>query len=486
VRSIPGSPRRRGLEQYFDSLHAQREACEAYIKSQAHEGWKLVNPAYDDGGFSGGNMERPALQRLLAALGQGLIDVVVVYKIDRLTRSLADFARIVEALDRHNASFVSITQQFNTTTSMGRLTLNVLLSFAQFEREVTGERIRDKIAASWMGGNLPLGYDVRDRELVVNEAEAATVKYLFQTYAELGTVSALMSETRQRGIVSKLWTSSTGKTRGGAAYSRGAVYYLLRNPLYVGRISHRGATYAGLHPSIVPQDLWDTVQAMRARGGDAGSHEGRGRSRDPASRRGRGTPNAGRTGLSKSRPHCLVRDGAFSCIRFRASTNRGGLSPAQGVGAVVVPAIACRIREERSMTPRLSQSFPWSEEELGGFAVSAVVGSVLFALLYAWMQEPDAGTMMNLHVPMGSPAYRIRIPDPTYVPPIVVGILILFGLILLNVSPVKKLHGFGQFLICAAAGAVLDRHEWALDGVVVSAIKAGSYGFPILTTYRAN
>jgi site-specific DNA recombinase len=256
-----------GLDQSFNSLDAQREACEAYIKSQANEGWKLVKTSYDDGGFSGGSMDRPALRRLLADLGGGLVDVIVVYKIDRLTRSLADFARIVETLDRHGASFVSITQQFNTTTSMGRLTLNVLLSFAQFEREVTGERIRDKIAASkrrgmWMGGNLPLGYDVRDRELVVNEAEAVTVRYLFQRYAELGTVSALMSETRRRGIVSKLWTSSSGKTRGGAAYSRGALYYLLRNPIYVGRIGHRGATYPGRHPPIVPQDLWDRVQAM--------------------------------------------------------------------------------------------------------------------------------------------------------------------------------------------------------------------------------
>src|SRR5271168_4173559 len=188
-----------GLEQDFNSLDAQREACEAYIKSQAHEGWKLVKTAYDDGGFSGGSMDRPALQRLLADLGQGLVDVIVVYKIDRLTRSLADFARIVETLDRQGASFVSITQQFNTTTSMGRLTLNVLLSFAQFEREVTGERIRDKIAASkrrgmWMGGNLPLGYDVRDRELVVNEAEAETVRGIFQRYLVVGSVDRLQSE----------------------------------------------------------------------------------------------------------------------------------------------------------------------------------------------------------------------------------------------------------------------------------------------------
>ena len=212
-------------------------------------------------------MDRPAMQRLLADLGRGLIDVIVVYKIDRLTRSLADFARIVETLDRQGASFVSITQQFNTTTSMGRLTLNVLLSFAQFEREVTGERIRDKIAASkrrgmWMGGNLPLGYDVKDRQLVVNPSEAETVGYLFQRYAELGTVSALRTEITKLGIASKVWTSSSSKSRGGASYSRGALYYLLRNPIYLGRIAHRGATYSGQHPAIVPQDLWDKVQTM--------------------------------------------------------------------------------------------------------------------------------------------------------------------------------------------------------------------------------
>jgi site-specific DNA recombinase len=265
-----------GLDQTFNSLDAQREACEAYIRSQAHEGWKLVKTAYDDGGFSGGTLERPALQRLLADLGRGLVDVIVVYKIDRLTRSLADFARIVETLDRQGASFVSITQQFNTTTSMGRLTLNVLLSFAQFEREVTGERIRDKIAASkrkgmWMGGNLPLGYDVKDRQLVVNEAKAKTVRYLFQRYVELGTVAALQIDLKRCGIVSKVWTSSSGKRRGGLGYSRGALYYLLRNTIYIGRIAHRGASYAGQHPGIVPQDLWDRVQVLLTENRQGGS-----------------------------------------------------------------------------------------------------------------------------------------------------------------------------------------------------------------------
>jgi len=255
-----------GLEQSFNSLHAQREACEAYIRSQAHEGWKLVKTAYDDGGFSGGTMERPAVKRLMADLKQGLVDVVVVYKVDRLTRSLADFAKIVEILDGHGASFVSITQQFNTTSSMGRLTLNVLLSFAQFEREVTGERIRDKISASkrkgmWMGGNLPLGYDVEDRQLVINEAEAETVRYIFRRYAELGTVSALQTDLKQRGIVSKVWTSTTGNVRGGVSYSRGALYYLLRNQIYLGRITHKNESYDGQHLPIVDQASWDHVQS---------------------------------------------------------------------------------------------------------------------------------------------------------------------------------------------------------------------------------
>jgi site-specific DNA recombinase len=256
-----------GLEQAFNSLHAQREACEAYIKSQAHEGWKLVKTAYDDGGLSGGTLDRPALQRLLAEVAAGRINVIVVYKVDRLTRSLADFARIVETLDRQGASFVSITQQFNTTTSMGRLTLNVLLSFAQFEREVTGERIRDKIAASkrkgmWMGGNVPLGYDVKNRELVVNEAEAATVREIFNSYVRLGTVAELQADLGRRGILSKRWTSSSGRTRGGMKFSRGGLYWLLRNPVYIGRVVHKGQSYEGRQEAIAEQALWERVQML--------------------------------------------------------------------------------------------------------------------------------------------------------------------------------------------------------------------------------
>ena len=258
-----------GLEQAFNSLHAQREACEAYIKSQAHEGWKLVKIAYDDGGLSGGSMERPALQRLLADVAAGRINVIVVYKVDRLTRSLADFARIVETLDGQGASFVSITQQFNTTTSMGRLTLNVLLSFAQFEREVTGERIRDKVAASrqkgmWMGGTIPLGYDVRDRELVVNEAEAKIVWEIFDAYVRMGTVSAVQDDLRRRGILSKRWTSSTGRIRGGVNFNRGSLYWLLRNPVYIGQVTHKGKVYEGRQQAIVDRALWDQAQELLA------------------------------------------------------------------------------------------------------------------------------------------------------------------------------------------------------------------------------
>jgi len=254
-----------GLEQDFNSLQAQREACEAFIKSQAGEGWKLIKTAYDDGGLSGGTMERPALQRLLSDIDEGKIDVVVVYKVDRLTRSLADFAKMVEIFDAHHVSFVSITQQFNTTTSMGRLTLNVLLSFAQFEREVTGERIRDKIAASkkkgmWMGGFPSLGYDARDRRLVVNQEESKLVGHIYQRYLELGSVRLLKHDLDRRGIVSKIRVSKNGSHSGGRPFSRGALYELLANPIYIGEIRHKGIRYPGQHEGIVDRGIWENVQ----------------------------------------------------------------------------------------------------------------------------------------------------------------------------------------------------------------------------------
>jgi len=256
-----------GLDQNFNSLHAQRQACEAFVKSQAGEGWRLVKTAYDDGGFSGATMERPALKTLLAHVKEKRIDVVVVYKVDRLTRSLADFAKIVEVFDAHGVSFVAVTQQFNTTTSMGRLTLNVLLSFAQFEREVTGERIRDKIAASkqkgmWMGGTPPLGYDLRDRRLVVNKAEAETVRLIFQLYLNLKILRRVREELDRRSVISKQWMSRGNVRHGGFPFGRGALYHLLANPIYVGKIRHKSIAYPGQHEAIVERATWLRVQEM--------------------------------------------------------------------------------------------------------------------------------------------------------------------------------------------------------------------------------
>jgi len=258
-----------GLEKEFNSLDAQREACEAFITSQKHAGWVAVRDLYDDGGMSGGTMERPALQRLLTDIRFGKVQIVVVYKVDRLTRSLADFAKIVDVLDAHGASFVSVTQQFNTTTSMGRLTLNMLLSFAQFEREIAGERIRDKIAASkakgmWMGGNVPLGYDVRERKLIVNNAEAETVRMIFRRYTELGSVRTLAEELAGLGVVSKRREGAGGILAGGNRFSRGALYTLLQNPIYRGEIAHKGKVYPGQHAAIIDAALWQVVQAKLA------------------------------------------------------------------------------------------------------------------------------------------------------------------------------------------------------------------------------
>jgi site-specific DNA recombinase len=250
-----------GLEQSFNSLHAQREACEAYVLSQRHEGWQVLATKYDDGGFSGGNMERPGLKKLLDDIASKKIDTVVVYKVDRLTRALSDFARIVETFDKQGVSFVSVTQQFNTTTSMGRLTLNVLLSFAQFEREVTGERIRDKVAASkkkgmWMGGTVPLGYDWRDRALIVNEPEANQVRQIFDHYIRLGSVFDLYEHLKSTSIRSKARVGPTGRVAGGAVISRGTLYHLLSNPLYIGKIAHQGVLHLGMHPAIISDEVW--------------------------------------------------------------------------------------------------------------------------------------------------------------------------------------------------------------------------------------
>ncbi|MGA7864578.1 MAG: recombinase family protein [Stellaceae bacterium] len=274
-----------GLEQEFNSLAAQREACEAYIRSQRDEGWVLAKTRYDDGGFSGGNIERPALQDLLADIRAGRIDIVVVYKVDRLTRSLADFGRLVELFDAQGVSFVSVTQQFNTTSSMGRLTLNVLLSFAQFEREVTGERIRDKIAASkkkgmWMGGNVPLGYDANERTLVINPAEAETVRRIFALYRELGCVRRVKEEADRLGFKTKRSTTTNGTERGGKAFSRGHLYTLLSNPIYTGQIAHKGELHPGQHPALIGDEIWTVVRNQLA--ANAGDHQRKVKATEPS------------------------------------------------------------------------------------------------------------------------------------------------------------------------------------------------------------
>jgi len=246
-----------GLEQEFNSLHAQREACESYIASQRSEGWVLVRDQYDDGGISGGTLERPGLKRLLADIEDGLVDVVVVYKIDRLSRSLMDFSKLVEVFDRNGVTFVSVTQSFNTTTSMGRLTLNILLSFAQFEREVTAERIRDKVRASrmkgiWMGGCPPLGYQVKDRKLLENPSDAEHVQWVFTRFIEIGSGTELARELAARGVT----------TAKGHLIDKKFIYRMLNNRVYIGEAVHKGTSYPGEHKAIVDRDIWDKVHAI--------------------------------------------------------------------------------------------------------------------------------------------------------------------------------------------------------------------------------
>src|SRR5712672_2969454 len=254
-----------GLDQEFNSLDAQYDAASAYIKSQAHAGWTLIRSRYDDGGYSGGSTDRPDLQRLLGDIRARKLDVIVVYKVDRLTRSLADFAKLVELFDAHSVSFVSVTQQFNTTTSMGRLTLNVRLSFAQFEREVTSERIRDKIAASkrkglWVGGPLPLGYQMKDGKIAIVEDEAELVRLIFRRYLELGSVNELLRDLKERNIRTRTKQLSTGATHGGIPFERGSLFYLLRNRFYIGEVKYKGEILPGEQPAIMDRELFDAVQ----------------------------------------------------------------------------------------------------------------------------------------------------------------------------------------------------------------------------------
>jgi len=346
-----------GLDQSFNSLDAQREACEAYVASQKSEGWSALHDPYDDGGWSGGTIERPGLKRLLGDIAAGRIDIVVVYKVDRLTRSLSDFARMVDLFDKHNVSFVSVTQAFNTTSSMGRLTLNVLLSFAQFEREVTGERIRDKIAASkargmWMGGYPPLGYEPRERTLVVNEAEAETVRNIFARYVSLRSVNQLARELEASGIVSKRWTSAKGITRGGLPFSRGALFHLLRNRIYLGEIVHKDKVHPGQHEAIVATELFSAAHAQL----DANKVERRERSTRKAPLMGLVFDASG----SRMSPvHARGRSGQRYLYYVSAALQTGGSVPDDVISRV--PALAV----EEAIMERLRR---WSDRSSAGWS----------------------------------------------------------------------------------------------------------------------
>ena len=348
-----------GLEQDFNSLDAQYDASQAYIRSQAHAGWTLLRSQYDDGGFSGANTDRPALQRLLADVRARKVDVIVVYKVDRLTRSLADFAKLVELFDAHNVSFVSVTQQFNTTTSMGRLTLNVLLSFAQFEREVTSERIRDKIAASkrkglWVGGMVPLGYDTKDRKITVNEGEAEAVRTIFRLYLKLGSLNLLMAELRKHGIVSKTRTLKSGKTVGGIPFTRGPLAYLLRNRFYIGEVTFKGEVLRGEQEAILDRDLFKAVQAKLD---EQGNNHKRTRTRSEALLTGRifddggnrMSPTHARKAGVKYRYYLssALLNGAAECAGSVARV------PAAEVEAVVVKSVREHVRTQRAIDDRI-------------------------------------------------------------------------------------------------------------------------------------
>jgi site-specific DNA recombinase len=391
-----------GLEQAFNSLDAQWEACAAYVASQKGQGWRLLPHRYDDGGISGGTIERPGLQCLLSDIEAGKVDLVVVYKVDRLTRSLADFAKLVERFDKAGVSFVSVTQQFNTATSMGRLTLNVLLSFAQFEREVTAERIRDKIAASkkkglWMGGHVPLGYDANGRTLVVNEAEAETVRTIFQLYLELGCARRVKEAADRQGLVSKHRRFDSGKTFGGVPFTRGRIYHLLANPVYVGEIRHKGRSYPGQHPAIIDRAIFEAVNlrlkvnASRVKAqASAGTHS-------PLV--GKLTDEAG----ERLTPSHAVRRGKRYCYyvsrRLVAgsgkSVSRGWRLPAAAlegaVARVIIDALEMPLAAQNLIegaTPEMLTKFPSAAKSLCAALSGAGQGPILRAIVDSARIEP--------------------------------------------------------------------------------------------------
>ena len=391
-----------GLEQGFNSLDAQSEACEAYILSQKAQGWKAMGEGYDDGGFSGGNTDRPGLQKLLADIAMKKIRIVVVYKVDRLTRSLADFAKLVELFDAHGVSFVSVTQQFNTTSSMGRLTLNVLLSFAQFEREVTGERIRDKIAASkrkgmWMGGNTPVGYVPHERTLVIDECQAERVREIYRLYLKLGNVRLLKSEVDRMGWKTPLRETKQGNEAGGKPFSRGNLYRILSNPVYRGKISHKGTIFDGNHPAIVDEELWNAVQEKMK--GEGKRHRSRSTAANPSLLTGlifddkgtRFTPTHSNKGAKRYRyyvTHDLITKGrgaAPDALRIPAGELEDAVLQSMGcflkdesqliglMGTASTAEIKSRLHHAADLAGRLSAENPSERIELLKQLISRII-----------------------------------------------------------------------------------------------------------------
>ena len=393
-----------GLEQDFNSLDAQYDASQAFIRSQAHAGWALLRAKYDDGGFSGGNIERPALQRLLNDLRAGKVDVIVVYKVDRLTRSLADFAKLVELFDQHNVSFVSVTQQFNTTRSMGRLTLNVLLSFAQFEREVTSERIRDKIAASkrkglWVGGMAPLGYGTKDRKITVNEAEAERVRTIFRSYLKLGSLNPLMADLRKRGFVTKVRTLKSGEKVGGIPFTRGPLSHLLRNRFYIGEVAFKGEVLNGEQTAIVDRELFDAVQAKL----DAQVNARRAaRTNTEALLAGRIFDDRGNR-MTPSHARIKYRYYLSSALLQGQSESAGSISrvPAAEIEALVIKAVRERLKLSSSVDDR---------NLIGTFVTRVELrpGKLVITLVQPQRRKRRAQRNLTLHISWHKPPSKRR------------------------------------------------------------------------------
>ena len=439
-----------GLDQVYNSLDAQRDACAAYIASQKHEGWVLVDKHYDDGGFSGGSLDRPALQTLFSDLADGTVDIIVVYKIDRLTRSLADFAKLTELFDKHETSFVAVTQQFNTSTSMGRLTLNVLLSFAQFEREVAGERIRDKIAASkrrgmWMGGRTPIGYDVRHKKLIVNESEAETVRYIFKRYLELKSVKLLQADLEQSGVRSKPHIAKDGKAYGACIMYRGALSHLLTNQIYRGVIAFKGGLYEGEHERIVPVELFQSVRALLSAQGPG--EAAKKKLASPAILKGiLYDENGNRLQPTHSAKHGRKYRYYVSATKVRdAKSNLDGYRiPAADLERIVTQTIAARLRDRKWLS-----SITNLQANVSGFGKLADSASIL-------AMEVDQQAKWNSGI-LNKFVTRIDVSKKTIKLTIDAEALItLLGLTEFGSDPLEPLHGqdrveltiAGQFLRC--------------------------------------